>query len=83
MATVNLCEASGAIIPPGDEQVAPWGWPRTYSREAMVAVDAYTRAVAAAAAEARKVFRAMRQEAKEEFRQFYPDGKLPDEENGG
>ena len=83
MATVNLCEASGAIIPVGDEQMAPWGWPRTYSREAMVAVDAYTRAVADAAREARKVFRAMRQEAREEFRQLYPDGKLPDEENGG
>ena len=79
MAKVTLCEASGAMIPDGDEQTAPWGWPRAYSREAMVAVDAYTRAVAAAAIEARKVFRALRQEAKEEFRQLYPDGKLPDE----
>ena len=79
MAKVNMCEASGAMLPDGDEQTAPWGWPRTYSREAMVAVDAYTRAVAGAAIEARKVFRALRQEAKDEFRGLYPEGKLPDE----
>ena len=79
MAKVSVCDASGDVIPDGDEQTASWGWPRTYSREAMVAVDAYIRAVAVAAGEARKVFRALRQEAKEEFRQLYPEGKLPDE----
>ena len=73
----------GPSFLPGMSRWLRGGWPRTYSREAMVAVDAYTRAVAAAALEARKVFREMRQEAKEEFRQLYPDGKLPDEENGG
>ena len=79
MTKVSVCEASGAAIPEGEERTSPWGWPRTYSREAMAAVDAYTRAVAAAATEARKVFRELRREAKEEFRSLYPDGKLPDE----
>ncbi len=79
MTKVKTCDATGDTIPDGDEQVSPWGFPRTYSREAMVAVDTYTRAVAAAAVEARKVFRELRREAKDEFRQLYPDGKLPDE----
>lgn len=79
MATITVCDASGEMIPTGEEQVATWGFPRTYSPEAMVAVDAYTRAVAEAAIEARKVFRQLREEAREEFHSLYPEGKLPDE----
>ena len=79
MTKVTVCAATGEVLSDGDEQISPWGFQWAYSREAMVAVDAYTRAVAAAAIEARKVFRTLRQEAKDEFRATYPDGKLPDE----
>ena len=76
---MKTCEASGEMLPEGEEQTSPWGWPRAYSREAMKVVDTYTRAIHAAATEARKVFREMRQEARDEFHAIYPDGKLPDE----
>ncbi len=82
MPIVNICDADGkTVLKQHEEEKSNWGFPRTYSAEAMEAVDAYYNALLDAAKESRELFAKRRGAAARDFHVLYPDGKLPDEED--
>jgi len=82
MAKVFVCDADRkTILKPDEVCYAGWGKTRVYSEAASKAVDEYSKAVLSAAAEARKVFRTKRYEARQKFLDLYPEGLLPDSED--
>lgn len=82
MGKVFVCDADRkTILNPDEVCYAGWGKTRVYSVEASQVVDEYSKAVLSAAAEARKVFRVKRYEARQEFFALYPGGLLPDSED--
>ncbi len=82
MPIVNICDADGkTVLKQHEEEKSNWGFPRTYSTEAMTAVDVYYGALMDAALEGRVLFAKRRKAAADAFHKLYPDGKLPDEED--
>lgn len=81
MPIVIICDADRKTVLTAEEaQRAGWGLVRFYGPDAIQAVDEFSTEMLAAAKEARELFKTRTDEAREKFRELYPDGLLPDEE---
>ena len=80
MASVNVCDATGDVIPEGEENLIGWGVRRVYGAVGFEAYQEYEAGLKAAAASARKHYDVLRDEAMASFLAKYPTGKLPDTE---
>ena len=79
MGRVNVCDATGQLIPDDEVTVAGWGRRCTYGPEGAEAFAAYEAAVRDAAKEAKALFDVRKAAAGAEFKARFPNGRLPDE----
>lgn len=81
MAITFICDADRTTqLKPEEVTKVGWGLERIYGPEAIGAVSAYWEELQVAARESRALFESRRGEARRRFREVYPDGLLPDEE---
>lgn len=79
MATIEICDATGRKLEPGEGELTTWGFQRIYAPEVIESVDEYTTELMAAANFARMVFEEKREALRAKWHEVYPDGLLPDE----
>jgi len=80
MPIVRICDADcTTVLKPGEAKELGWGYPRSYTEEAMEDIDGYFTALQEAAKQSRALFIEKRAIATKAFYSKYPNGKLPDD----